>query len=163
MRQLVIILTAIFFGCSNKNSINDYSVKQLQLNLGYSFYNHFNVVINFDNKFIGLYSSNNKGDAREGVDFYSFKENLNNDDLVLIDSIIKEFDERDFETFQCELSLPDGAYHEMLFIENDNEKKVIIYDYIKNDKHKQLIKEVLNLLLKYNTSEQNTLIITEIL
>lgn len=162
MRQLVIILTAIFFGCSNKNSINDYSVKQLQLNLGYSFYNHFNVVINFDNKFIGLYSSNNKGDARDGVEFKAFIENLSDNDLLLIDSLIRGFNKEDFKVHELEFPLPDGDYFEMTFIENDEINQIIIYDYINNKKHQKLIDEVLNLVLKHNKSEQNAIIIKEI-
>src|SRR5690606_14494545 len=83
MKYLFLIFICALFGCSNKssNSQHDYSMKQLQMNLSYSFYNDFNVIINFDNKFIGLYSSNNSGDARDGVEFDSFIENLNDDDL----------------------------------------------------------------------------------
>ncbi len=132
------------------------------MNLGYSFYNNFNVIINFDDKFIGLYSSNNTGDARDGVEFKSFNENLYDDDLLVIDSIITEFDEEDFKVQEREMALPDGSYFEIVFIENDEINQIIIYDYIKNKKHQKLVDEVLKLILKYNKSNQNEIIINEI-
>jgi hypothetical protein len=165
MKYLLLIFICALFGCSNKSSNlkHDYSIKQLQMNLGYSFYNNFNVIVNFDDKFIGLYSSNNTGDARDGVEFQSFVENLNDDDLHLIDSIIKEFDKEDFNVQERGFPLPDGNYFEMAFIENDEINQIIIYDYIKNKKHQQLIDEVLKLILKYNRSNQNEIILKEII
>src|SRR5690606_4229529 len=165
MKYLFLIFICELFGCSNKsyNSHHDYSMIQLQMNLSYSFYNDFNVIINFDNKFIGLYSSNNSGDARDGVEFDSFIENLNDDDLFLIDSIITEFNEEDFKVQEREMSLPDGSYFEIAFIEKDEINQIIIYDYIKNEKHQKLVDEVLKLILKYNKSASNDLIIKEII
>lgn len=164
MKYLFLIFIGALFGCSNKSSNiqHDYSIKQLQMNLGYSFYNDFNVVINFDDKFIGLYSSNNTGDARGGVEFKSFIENLNDDNLLLIDSIIQGFNEEDFKVQEREFPFPDGDYFEMAFIESDEINQIVVYDYIKNKKHQKLIDEVLNLILKCNKSTQNEIIIKEI-
>lgn len=87
---------------------------------------------------------------------------MDENDFALIDSIIEDFDNEDFETLVRELPLPDGGYFEMIFIGSDGIRKVVIYDYDKNEKHQRLIKQVLQLVMKYNKSEKNALIINEI-
>ncbi len=83
--------------------------------------------------------------------------------FFLIDSIITEFNEEDFKVQEREMSLPDGSYFEIAFIEKDEINQIIIYDYIKNEKHQKLVDEVLKLILKYNKSASNDLIIKEII
>ena len=162
MKYVTIILLFVLLGCSKKESNVHFSVKQLQLNLSYSFYNDFSVILNFEDKFINFYSSNNTPDARHGVEFFPFKVSIDENDLVLIDSIIEDFDNEDFETLERELPLPDGGYFEIIFNGSDGIRKVVIYDYVKNEKQLRLIKQVLQLVMKYNKSEKNDLIINEI-
>ena len=172
-KVLIMVFSFLLFSCTenvkkvdNSNQKHkeqfQYNLRSFNIGVYPSFQKPIEVFIDFDDKYICVYSPQLYVDPNDKT-VEAFMTTIEDTDLLKIDTLIKSFSHEDFKNPNYEEVYTDGLNLEALFVfSNQTLYKVSTTNNFKR-KYKDLYEMILEIVLKYNKSKSNKKLIEEII